>query len=364
MSKSVLERFISQYLEINTCDEVEFVWQGGEPTLCGIDFYKMVVSLQKEYGNGRKILNILQTNGTLLTDAWCEFLAENDFLVGISVDGPEGMHNAYRHDSNGRKVFSKVMHGIELMRKYRVSYNTITVLNNENVSHPEEVYDFLKKIGNGYMQFIPMVERMPAIFEEEQGMIWSEPPGTLGYSGRKIMSPMSITPKQFGDFYIAVFEKWLKEDIGKQVVQFFEATLGNHLGKPPGMCAFERVCGHAGALEHNGDLYSCDHFVYPRYLLGNIFDMPLWDLMEKNRDFGISKALNLPKKCIDCEVGYLCNGGCIKHRFCMTEDNEKGLNYLCEGYYAFFTHTLPHFQRMRQSILQGEEPAGEFKEQI
>jgi len=357
MSERVLERFISQYLMINTLNEVEFVWQGGEPMLCGLEFYKMVVLLQKKYGSGRKILNILQTNGTLLTDSWCEFLAENKFLVGISIDGPEDIHNTFRCNRDGNGTFSKVMQGIDLLKKHRIPYNTLTVLNSENVTRIEEVYSFLKEIGTGYMQFIPMVERMPAIYEEELGMTWSEPPGSLGYSGKKIMSPISITPKQFGDFYIGVFEKWRKDDVGKQAVQFFEATLGMHLGKPPGLCYFERVCGHAGALEYNGDLYSCDHFVYPKYLLGNIFDMPLWNLMEKNRDFGISKALELPKKCLDCEVGHLCNGGCIKHRFCMTEDGEKGLNYLCEGYYAFFTHTAEYFQEMQQSILQGHKPA-------
>lgn len=336
MNEAVLESFIKENLRINTIDDIEFVWQGGEPMLCGIDFYKKALYFQKKYNDGKKIRNILQTNGILLDNEWGEFLKENNFLLGISLDGPEDFHNQYRRDKQGKPTFEKVLQGLDVLKKYEVDFNTLTVLNKHNTDYPEALYGFLKIVGSGFMQFIPLIERDVAPYEKNEGMHFSEPPEHKGVFMSKQVSDFSITPAQFSNFYKTIFDIWRKEDVGHYFIQLFEATIGNHLNKAAGICVNECFCGHGAALEYNGDLYSCDHFVYDGYLLGNIMTEKLDVLMDKNKDFGLQKYLDLPDQCLACSVLKYCHGGCMKDRFLLTKSKQKGLNYLCEGYLDLF----------------------------
>ncbi|MBU4563805.1 MAG: anaerobic sulfatase maturase [Desulfarculus sp.] len=359
MPPPVLESFIRQYIRAQDFPEVSFAWQGGEPTLLGVDFFAQVVALQARYAQGKKISNSLQTNGVLLDDRWGEFLARHDFLVGLSLDGPPHMHDVFRRDPRGGPTFERVMRGLGFLNKHGVSFNLLTVLSQANLAHPLELYDFLRQAGQGHMQFIPLVERLPEGPARERGLDWSPPPGEeAGPPGR--VSPWSARPDQLAEFYIQVFDHWVRRDVGRMFVQFFEVALGNWLGRGSGLCQFAATCGHAGVLEANGDLYSCDHYVYPRYRLGNILQTPLARMMVSptQRAFGLAKRDTLPRACGECPVAFACGGGCPKHRFVPSPGEEAGQSYLCPAYRRVFAHLDPYCRAMAQLWRSGREVAG------
>lgn len=329
MSDKVLENYIRQLIEAHHSSQVTIAWQGGEPTLMGIDFYRRAIELQEKYRKpGISFENTMQTNGTLLDDEWCRFFKENNFLIGISIDGPRELHDAYRVDKKGNGTFDQVMKGLRLLQKHGVEYNVLTTVNRANADYPLEVYRFLRdEAGTDWMQFIPVVERI-----NEEGH-------TL-YQRGDTVSNRSVQPEQFGSFLNRIFDEWVRNDVGKIFVQTFEASVRRWLGMPSGMCVFEETCGTGLALEHNGDLYSCDHFVEPDYLLGNIMEKEISELaaLEKQYRFGQDKCDTLPQVCRECEVLFACQGECPKNRFLTTPAGETGLNYLCEGWKAFFRH--------------------------
>ena len=355
MRPEVLESFIRQYIECQDIPEVQFAWQGGEPALLGIDYFRSVVALQEKYAGGKKVTNTIQTNGTLFTDDWCRFFKKHDFLVGLSIDGPRKLHDKYRVKGNGQPTFDKVMSGLTLLKKHRVSFNTLTVINAHNSLRPLEVYRFLKNIGDGHMQFIPAVERLPDEPAQSLGLGLAIPPFNGDTAASSGLTPWSVSPEQLADFYIRIFDQWVHHDVGKVFVQFFDVALGNWLGAGYGLCQFSPTCGTAGALEHNGDLYSCDHYVYPRHRLGNIMETPLSELMasEMQQRFGSNKLDSLPACCKECEVRPACHGDCPKHRFAETPDGGTGLSYLCEAYKAIFSHMAPYLKVMADLVRTG-----------
>jgi uncharacterized protein len=353
MSEEVLQTYIRQYIEAQSVPVISFAWQGGEPTLLGVAYFRKVVELEKEYADGKQIENAFQTNGVLLDDEWCEFLAENKFLVGLSIDGPRQFHDKYRVDKGGQPTFDKVMRGLGFLKKHKVEFNTLTVVQRHNSYHPLEVYRFLKEIGSGFMQFIPIVERV-AEPSSPDGLVLIAP----GSDRPAKVSSWSVEPIQYGKFLIAIFDEWVRKDVGKYYVQIFDVALESWLGMQPGLCVFRETCGGALAIEHNGDLYSCDHFVYPENKLGNIMENPLEPLVNSRLQFqfGQNKRDALPRYCRECEVRFACNGECPKHRFTRTPDGEDGLNYLCAGYKKFFQHIDPYMRFMAEQLLQ-ERPA-------
>lgn len=357
MKINVLEAYIRQYIESQNTLEVTFAWQGGEPTLLGLDYFRSIVEFQKKHSGGRKINNTLQTNGTLLNDDWCLFFKDHGFLVGISIDGPRRLHDTYRLDKGQKPTFDRVMAGIKLLKKHKVEFNTLTVVSASNVKHAVEVYDFLRDVGSGYIQFIPLVERLPAEDARILGFDYAEPPEP-GQPPSPVTS-WSVPSEAFGDFLISIFNEWVKRDVGRVFVQMFDVSLGIWSGHGPGLCIFLKDCGQGLALEHNGDLYSCDHFVYPKYKLGNILNESVLDLVNSDtqRAFGEAKSKTLPKYCLECEVRFACNGECPKHRFLTTPDGEEGLNYLCAGYKKFFNHVDPYMKIMAELMRGRTAPA-------
>lgn len=345
MADELLESYTKQYIEAQRVPEVTFAWQGGEPTLMGLDFFRRAVALQQKYRKpGMTIHNALQTNGTLLDDEWCRFFHQHNFLIGLSVDGPQPLHDHYRVDKGGAPTFARVMRGRALLQKHRVEHNILTTVHAANADHPLEVYRFLRdELGTQFMQFIPIVER-----ENE-----------TGYQEGDTVYDRSVTAEQYGDFLIAIFDEWVRRDVGRVFVQIFDVALAAWSGHNPGLCIFEETCGNALALEHNGDLFSCDHFVEPAYRLGNIQEIPLIDLVasEQQRQFGLDKRDALPQYCLDCEVRFVCNGGCPKNRFIETPDGAPGLNYLCAGYRAFFNHIRRPMEIMANELRQRRPPA-------
>ncbi len=355
MSDEALETFVRQYIETQDVPEVTFAWQGGEPTLLGVEFFRKAVKLQRQYANGKRIQNALQTNGTRLDGEWCEFLLAEKFLVGLSIDGPPKLHNAYRVDKRGRGTYDTVLRGLRLLQKHGVEYNTLTVVNRMNSRHPLEVYRFLRGLGSRFMQFIPLVERVPDAAAAGLGLDLAMPPGTDGEGARRLpVTEWSVEPGQYGEFLCAIFDEWLERDVGRIFVQLFDVTLGNHLrgGHEGALCFFSETCGGALAIEHNGDVYSCDHYVYPQFKLGNILNNALGDMVSSDfqRAFGQAKSSTLPRYCRECEVRHLCHGECPKHRFLRTPDGEPGLNYLCRAYKRFFTHSAPALRHMAGAI--------------
>ncbi len=342
MSEEVQESYIRQVLETHPGPEIPVAWQGGEPTLMGLDFFCRSIELEKEYQKpGTKILNTMQTNGVLLNEEWCEFFRENNFLMGLSLDGPREMHDAYRVDKGGKPTFDKVMRAARLMQKHKVEFNILTTVHAANGDHPREVYRFLRdEVGTQFIQLIPIVERV-----NERGEVGNQ-------EGNQV-TDRSVGPEQWGRFLITIFNEWLRRDVGKVFVQMFDAALASWVGAPPAMCVFAETCGDAVALEHNGDLYSCDHFVEPKYLLGNIQSQPLVQLVASapQRKFGTDKRDTLPRYCRECEVRFACHGECPKNRFILTPDGEPGLNYLCAGYMAFFKH-IDRPMRIMADLLQ------------
>jgi uncharacterized protein len=345
MAHELLERYIRQYIDAQRVPEVTFAWQGGEPTRLGLAFYQHALELQRKYARpGMRIVNTLQTNGTLLDDAWCVFFKEHEFLIGLSLDGPKELHDAYRVDKGSKGSFERVMKGLELLKKHKVEFNILTTVHAANAAHPLEVYRFLRdEVGAQFLQFIPIVERDN---------------GTGFQQGDRITN-RSVTGKQYGSFMIDVFEEWVRRDVGRVYVQLFDVSLAAWLGAPPGLCIFEKTCGTALAMEHNGDVYACDHYVEPDYLLGNLIELPLLDMVtsDKQRAFGQAKQDTLPEYCRRCEVRFVCNGGCPKDRVLHTPEGEPGLNSLCEGYKAFFTHVNPYMRFMVNELRHRRPPA-------
>ncbi len=354
MSDEVLENFIRQKIEGHKVPRVSFAWQGGEPTLLGVDFFKRVVQLQQRYADGKIIENGFQTNGVLIDEEWCHFLKSNNFLVGLSIDGPEQIHNHHRLFKGGQTSFEKVVAGIEMMKKHSVDFNTLTVIQRHNSQYPLEVYRFLKEVGSGYIQFIPIVERTSQ---------------ALPAAGHQLASPhdnsdatvtdWSVEALQFGKFLCAIFDEWVHDDVGKYFVQMFDEALASWAGIGSNVCIFRPECGAALAIEHNGDLYSCDHFVYPENRLGNIMEDSLVDMINSPQQlqFGQDKLTSLPQYCLDCDVRFACNGECPKNRFIKTPAGDEGLNYLCAGYKHFFTHVAPYMRFMAGELKQQQPPA-------
>lgn len=349
MSDETLETFIRQYIEAQTGPQVLFTWHGGEPLMRPLSFYQKVLALQRRYAGGRQIDNSLQTNGTLLTDEWCAFFAENHWLIGISIDGPQEFHDEYRRARTGQPSFYKVMRGIELLRKHGVEWNAMGVVNDFNADYPLDVYHFYKENGCQYIQFTPIVERLLTHADGRHLANVAEDNAPL--------AEFSATPEQFAHFACGIFDEWVRQDVGRIFVQLFDATLACWVGQMPGICTMAPMCGHSAVIEHNGDVYSCDHFVFPEYRLGNIGQESITAMMysERQRAFGRAKRDSLPTQCRECQWLFACNGGCPKDRFCRTAEGEAGLNYFCEAYQRFFEHVAPYMDFMKAE-LQNERP--------
>jgi uncharacterized protein len=354
MSDELLEEYTRQFIEGNQVPVVTFTWQGGEPTLMGIDFFRKALDYQKKYGGDKQIDNAFQTNGTRLNDEWCAFLKENNFLVGISIDGEEHNHDRYRKTTSGGATFKRAMKGIDLLHKHKVEFNTLSCVTSYNARYALETYRFLKRIGSGFIQFLPVVER-EADPAKNSGMKLASPMSR----GNGIATEWSVGAKEFGNFLITIFNEWVRNDVAKYYVQIFDATLANYVGEMPGICVFSETCGDALVMEHNGDIYSCDHYVFPEYFLGNIKETPLINMVKSQRqfDFGIEKRNMLPRYCLQCDVRYACHGECPKHRFAITPDGKPGLNYLCEGYKDFFRHVEPFMEFMAKELKNKRPPA-------
>ena len=348
MTDQMLESFIREYIQANEVDEVTFNWHGGEPLLMGLDFYRRAVKLEKKYANGKTIHNTIQTNGILLNHDWCFFLRDNDFLTGVSIDGPEDIHDRYRRDRGGHPTFARVIKGIENLYRYGVQYNTMTTVNKASEGRGLDVYRFMKSIGSMYMQFMPVVEHI-----DVDGRI-ADPSNE-----NATLAPWSGGSAAYGQFLCDIFDYWVCNDVGRCFVGQFDATLASWCGVQPGICAYAETCGGNSVIEHNGDLYPCDHFVYPKYRIGNIIETPLKELMSSERQirFGISKRNGLPVKCIKCKWFFACHGECPKHRFDRTESGETGLSYLCEGHKMFYERVAPYMERMRVLLSQRRSPA-------
>ena len=352
MSDEMLEQFTREYIEAQTMPQVLFTWHGGEPLMRSIDFYKKALALQKKYAHGKQIDNVIQTNGTLLTDEWCEFFAQNHWLVGISIDGPQEYHDHYRITPAGKPSWEKVMQGISLLKKHRVEWNAMAVVNAYNAEHPLEFYHFFRDNGCQYLQFTPIVERLT---EHEDGRTLA----SLADDREIPLADASVTPAQWGNFLCTIFDDWVRHDVGKMFVEIFDCTLANWMGVLPGICAYSKECGHAGVMEHNGDVYSCDHFVFPEYKLGNIRDKSLIDMLygEKQQAFSRLKHTSLPRQCKECDMEFACHGECPKNRFEKDKYGEPGLNYLCQGYYQYYSHVAPYMDFMKRELLAQRPPA-------
>jgi uncharacterized protein len=354
MPKTVLENFIKQYIQSQSAPVISFVWQGGEPMLAGLEFFQIAVEYQKYYAAGRRIMNAFQTNGTLINDNWCKFFKQNNFLIGISIDGPEEIHDYYRLNLHGENTWKKVMKGIKLLQDYQIDFNTLTVINNHNANYPQEVYSFLKSIGSNYHQYIPIVEQ--SVTGENNYPLSLVSPT---FEGRTKITEWSVSPEQYADFYIQIFNQWVRNDVGSLFVQMFDVMLANWIGEPCGLCVFDQTCGNASVIEHNGDLFSCDHFVYPENFLGNIRDKSIIEMMlsKKQQSFGTDKRDRLPDFCLNCEFLHICNGGCPKSRITVTPGGEKGLNHLCRGLKTLFKHVTPYMNYMANELKYQRAPA-------
>ena len=356
MSDEILEQFTREYIEAQTMNQVLFTWHGGEPLLRSIDFYRKALSLQQKYAGGRRIDNVIQTNGTLLTDEWCEFFAQNHWLVGISIDGPQPDHDHYRLTAAGKPSWKKVMQGIKLLKKHGVEWNAMAVVNAYNANHPLEFYRFFKENGCQFLQFTPIVERLT---RHEDGRTLA----SLADKDEISLSEASVAPEQWGYFLCAIFDEWVRKDVGKIFVEIFDCTLANWMGISPGICAYSKECGHAGVMEHNGDVYSCDHFVFPEYKLGNIRDHSLIDMLygEQQQEFSRLKHSSLPRQCKECDMEFACHGECPKNRFMKDKYGDSGLNYLCPGYYHYYQHVAPYMDYMKQELMSQRPPSNIMK---
>lgn len=357
ISDELLEKFIKEYIEAQTTPQVLFTWHGGETLMRPISFYKRALELQRIYGRGRQIDNCIQTNGTLLTDEWCQFFKDNNFLVGVSIDGPQEFHDEYRRTATNKPTFVKVMNGINLLNKHGVEWNALAVVNDYNADYPLEFYRFFKQIGCKYIQFSPIVER---VVKREDGLTLA--PGMQG--GDAGLADFSITPEQWGNFLCTIFDEWVHNDVGEYFVQLFDATLANWVGQAPGVCILAEECGHAGVMEFNGDVYSCDHFVYPEHLLGNLHTKTITEMMysDQQNKFAKMKKQMLPQQCKECKFLFACHGECPKNRFLNDKYGNYGLNYLCKGYRQFLEHVEPYMNFMKRELENHRAPANVMKQ--
>ena len=356
MSDEMLELFIREYIHSQTTLEVLFTWHGGEPLLRPISFYERALELQRQYANGRRIANCIQTNATLIDDEWCEFFRKNNFLVGVSIDGPQMMHDSLRTSRRGESSYRDVMRGLRLLNRHRVEWNAMATVNAANVEHPLEFYRYFRdELDCQFLQFTPVVERRYMSGGESRLMHAAEPSGEL--------VPYSVTAEQWGRFLCAIFDEWVRHDVGRMFVQLFDSTFANWVGEAVGVCTMSKYCGHAAVIEHNGDVYSCDHFVFPEYKLGNLNEKSLSEMMygRQQSEFGEAKHNTLPRQCRECEYEFACHGECPRNRFLMTADGEPGLNYLCTGYHAFFSHAATAMDYMCRQLQQGRPPANVMK---
>lgn len=352
MSDEMLERFVKQYIESQTMQQVLFCWHGGETLMRPLSFYEKVVRLQRQYAQGRQIDNVIQTNGTMIDDRWAQFFHDQGWLVGVSIDGPEEFHDEYRRNKAGRPSWRQVMRGINYLNKHQVEWNAMAVVNDFNADYPLDFYQFFKDIGCHYLQFTPIVER-----------ISTHPDGRhlafMADDAQAELADFSVTPEQWGHFLCTVFDQWVRNDVGSTFVQLFDTTLANWIGMEGSLCTMARECGHAGVMEYNGDVYSCDHFVFPEYKLGNICDSTLTEMMysERQRAFGQNKYRSLPQQCKSCHYLFACHGECPKNRFSETAQGEPRLNYLCQGYYRFFEHVAPYMDFMKRELTAHRPPS-------
>ena len=351
ITDELLEKFVKEYIEAQTTPNILFTWHGGETLMRPISFYRRALELQRIYSHGRQIDNCIQTNGTLLNDEWCEFFKQNNFLVGVSIDGPQEFHDEYRKTGTGRPTFRDVMKGINLLNKHGVEWNALAVVNDFNADYPLDFYHFFKEIGCRYIQFTPIVERI------------TTRPDNLrlapGMQEEGMLADFSITAGQWGNFLCTIFDEWVHHDVGEYYIQLFDATLANWVGQAPGICTMAEECGHAGVMEFNGDVYSCDHFVFPEYKLGNLHDQTIFEMMngQRQREFSIMKKQMLPQQCRECRFLFACHGECPKNRFVRDKYGNPGLNYLCQGYYRFFKHVAPYMDFMKNELENHRAPA-------
>jgi uncharacterized protein len=355
MTDKVLSAFITNYIKSQPTPVVEFVWQGGEPTLLGVDFFKRVIELQRPFARQKTITNSLQTNGTLLTDEWCAFLKKNNFMVGISLDGPKDIHDRYRLDRKGNGTFDRVMQGLRLLQKHKVEYNVMACVARDTATRPLDVYRFLRNQGVEFIQFTPVVERIPDSRSNRLGLRLAGPASLDQEEQQTVVTPWTVVPEHYGDFLIAIYEEWVRHDVGKVFTMNFEWALNAWIGNPSPVCIHAEQCGRSVVLEHNGDVYACDHSVYPQYKLGNILTDNLLRMVGESLQsgFGVSKKTALPRWCRECDVLAACQGGCPKHRFAQSYYHEPGLHYLCAGYKKFFLHIRKYLRAMAQLLENG-----------
>ncbi len=353
MSDELLEEYVRQYIEGNQVNLVTFNWHGGEPLAAGIDFFRKAMALQRKYAGEKRIDNTIQTNGTLITEEWCRLFRENNFLVGVSIDGPRDIHDAFRKDKGGQPTFDRVVAGIEMMKREKVEFNTLSTVNRLSEGRGAEVYRFLKSLGSRFMQFLPVLEYTTTPVPGGRPVI--VPPSTPGAQ----LAPWSVSAKGFGAFMCAVFDNWVISDVGDWYVQLFDVSLAQWAGVQPSLCSFCETCGDALVVEHNGDVYSCDHYVYPEYRIGNIAEGNMAAMLASHAQFrfGVDKRNALPRECLLCKWYFACRGECPKHRFDKTADGEDNLNALCEGYKLFFSHVSPYMEQMKQLLERQMPPA-------
>lgn len=361
MNLQMLETCVREYIQANDVPEVTFNWHGGEPLVMGLDFYRKAVALEQEYAGNKTIRNTIQTNGTLIDQNWASFFRDNGFLVGISIDGPADLHDSYRRDKGGAPTFDKVLRGISLLYRNNVEFNTMTTVNKASEGRGLEVYSFLKSIGSHYMQFMPVVEHVKYPLGANGKPVKGARPYIVSPQEEgATISPWSVDALAFGKFMTDIFDSWVISDVGRYFVNIFDAALAGWCGAMPGTCAYAQTCGGNAIIEHNGDVYPCDHFVYQGMKLGNVADGNLRTMMESEQQvrFGISKRNTLPYKCLKCRYLFACNGECPKHRFSTAESGETGLNALCEGYFKFYSHVAPYMEKMKELLSAGLAPAG------
>ncbi len=361
MDADMLEAVVREYIRANEVPEVTFNWHGGEPLILGLDFYRKALEFERRYADGKKIRNTIQTNGTLLTDEWADFLAANDFLVGISIDGPRDIHDRFRKDKGQKPTFDRVLAGLRLLQRHGVQFNTMSTVNNASEGRGLETYLFLRSLGSRYMQFMPVVEHVLYPLngagkpdrKRRPHIVSPETPGAL-------IAGWSVGDVAFGRFLCDIFDYWVRNDVGSVFVGHFDAALACWCGAQPGTCVYGETCGGNAVIEHNGDMYPCDHFVYPAYRLGNILTDGIKDMMTSPAmtKFGLDKRNRLPGKCLRCRWRFACNGECPKHRFNVTEKGETGLNALCAGLSLFYSHVAPYMDKMKELLLMKQSPAG------
>lgn len=352
MTDATLERYIQEYIQTQTSREINFTWHGGEPLMRPLDFYRKAVALQARYGSGRQIANCLQTNGLLLNDDWCRFLHDEGWLVGLSIDGTQAMHDAYRQGRNGAPSWERVMRAVEMLERHHVEWNAMATVHQANAEQPLEFYSFFRNtLGCRYLQFTPIVERLL----QEGEKTWLAQVGDEDCR----LAPYSVLPHQWGNFLCAIFDEWVRHDVGYTFVQLFDATLAGWMGVAPGVCVYAEECGHAAVMEHNGDVYSCDHFVFPRHRLGNIHTHTLPQMLYGPQQTAFSRLKRdaLPRQCRQCPWLKACHGECPRLRFARAADGEPGLNFLCAGYQRYFSHVAPYMDFMAQALRNGQPPA-------